>query len=288
MTFVSDFSQVYGYGMDHIKRIEDVRKAEEARKTEEVNKKTTKTGKRVGRIAQIDREEMHDQSSEEKKREDGSEAESGEKSEKIDKEGSESDNEKEDEEEGRETGEDEEEEEKERINHETKEEDDIYDRVRRVVDPVTPWKSLSPGEVANLATVKIVDEVFQYLVMTTSGGPSGTTSSAASQPQTEGAVRQVVDVVMSWKALSLKVGNRESALKMVDEVLLLLTMGGPTAPSRTNASAGNDSQTLNKSAKGASSSKCMSMATTTLTKPSLRSKRTAMATRPPRRSKRKK
>ncbi|KAK9115937.1 hypothetical protein Sjap_014884 [Stephania japonica] len=63
-------------------------------------------------------------------------------------------------------------------------------------------------------------------------------------------VRRVMDVVKAWKALPPQVGNRAFALKMAGEVLQQLTIGGPTAPSGTKASASNDSQTPSKSAEG--------------------------------------
>ncbi|KAK9116390.1 hypothetical protein Sjap_015337 [Stephania japonica] len=57
-------------------------------------------------------------------------------------------------------------------------------RVRRVVNVVTASKALPPGEVANAVAVKMADEVFKHLAMSTFGGPLGTTSSAATQSQT--------------------------------------------------------------------------------------------------------
>ncbi|KAK9110042.1 hypothetical protein Sjap_018102 [Stephania japonica] len=58
----------------------------------------------------------------------------------------------------------------------------------------------------------------------------------------------VVDVVMASKALPPKVQTRAYALKMADEVLQHLVTGGPVAPSGTNKSAGNESQTVSKTA----------------------------------------
>ncbi|KAK9102470.1 hypothetical protein Sjap_019724 [Stephania japonica] len=58
-------------------------------------------------------------------------------------------------------------------------EEDIVEQVRRIVDIVTTWKSLPLGDVANATAVKMVDDVLKNLVPSISGGPSRTTSSAA-------------------------------------------------------------------------------------------------------------
>ncbi|KAK9154848.1 hypothetical protein Sjap_002328 [Stephania japonica] len=58
-------------------------------------------------------------------------------------------------------------------------------QVQRVVNVMVAWKALLPGEVANTVAVKMADEAMKHLTMSTSGGPSGTTSSTATQSQVE-------------------------------------------------------------------------------------------------------
>ncbi|KAK9100282.1 hypothetical protein Scep_023712 [Stephania cephalantha] len=68
----------------------------------------------------------------------------------------------------------------------TEDGDDIYDRVRRVVEVVTAWKVLPPEVGDRASALKMADDVLKHLIVVGSSATSGSTTSATtpSQPLT--------------------------------------------------------------------------------------------------------